>query len=274
MPGNTTAKKNPGPEGVGLCKSLKGFARWWREYMLPGPGCKYSPNRNSTRLKLLLTTYSMLWRRFVEWISPTGLLRQSQRFIPRLHGYFHRQPLQQAMDVVPLQRGVSPLPKPQHKSPKHNLTKIQKTSFEYWQAGSSKSTVGFPAPLYNVEYWRSQCPLYFPEVNGHQVGMVKGVRAEDVNRRTGGWDNVNTTRLLWVNGEYDPWRSASVASDFRPGGPFVGDEDRPAFVIPKAAHCNDMIVKNAAVNEGVKKVVDAEVKKMKQWVDEFYKKKP
>lgn len=155
---------------------------------------------------------------------------------------------------------------------KHNLTKSN--SFEYWQAGSTKSTVGFPAPLYNVEYWRRQCPLYFPEVNGHQVGMVKGVRAEDVNKRTGGWDNVNTTRLLWVNGEYDPWRSASVASDFRPGGPFVGDEDRPAYVIPKAAHCNDMIVKNAAVNAGVKKVVDAEVKKMKQWVDEFYKKKP
>jgi hypothetical protein len=132
--------------------------------------------------------------------------------------------------------------------------------------------VGWPAPLFNVDYYRDQCVRYFPEVNGHQVGFVKGVRAEDVNKHTGGWASVNTTRLLWVNGEYDPWRHATVASDYRPGGPFAGDAEHPAFVIPKAAHCNDMIMKNAAVNEGVRKVVDAEVKKMKEWVDAFYKK--
>ncbi|KAK2606354.1 hypothetical protein QQS21_003285 [Conoideocrella luteorostrata] len=214
----------PGPEGAGLCKSLKGFAKFWREYQLPGPGacgdnttsCYDSHDQNAPMYKdtSVENPYNRQWMWF-----------------------------------------------------------LCNEAFEYWQAGSLQSTVGYPAPIYNVEYFRKQCPLFFPEVNGHQVGMVKGVRAEDVNRRTGGWDNVNTTRLLWVNGEYDPWRSASVASDFRPGGPFKGDEERPSYVIPKAAHCNDMIVRNAAVNEGAKKVVDAEVKKMKEWVDAFYKQK-
>lgn len=51
LPVNGTAqKKNPGPEGVGLCKSLKGFARWWREYMLPGPGCTYNFNRCTNQI--------------------------------------------------------------------------------------------------------------------------------------------------------------------------------------------------------------------------------
>lgn len=171
------------------------------------------------------------------------------------------------MDVVPMQRSVSFPPT------KIGISMSDNRSFEYWQVGSPRSTVGYPPPMYNVDYWRRQCPVYFPEVHGHKVGMVKGIRAEDVNKRTGGWNNVNTTRLMWVNGEYDPWRSASVASDFRPGGAFVGDEERPSYVIPKAAHCNDMIIRNAAANPGVKKVVDAEVAKMKEWVDAFYKKR-
>lgn len=102
--------------------------------------------------------------------------------------------------------------------------------------------------------------------------MSRGVTAANVNARTGGWSFVNTTRLIWINGEYDPWRTATVSSDFRPGGPFRGDKDRPVMVIPKASHCSDLIMKNAAVNEGVRKVVDAEVAKMKEWVAEFYKK--
>lgn len=179
------------------------------------------------------------------------------------------------MDVVPLQRGVRPPPPPSPLPFSTVLCLLTKPrSFEYWQAGSPDSTVGYPAPLYNIDYWRAQCPIYFPEVNGHQVGMVKGVRADDVNRRTGGWGNVNTTRLIWINGEYDPWRSASVESDFRPGGPFGGgDDERPSYVIPKAAHCNDMLMRNAEANPGVRKVVDAEVAKMKEWVDAFYKNK-
>ncbi|OAA33206.1 Peptidase S28 [Moelleriella libera RCEF 2490] len=145
-------------------------------------------------------------------------------------------------------------------------------AFEWWPVGSFKSFVGYPAPLVNVNYWRRQCPLFFPELAGKKVGMSRGVTAANVNARTGGWSFVNTTRLIWINGEYDPWRTATVSSDFRPGGPFRGDKDRPVMVIPKASHCSDLIMKNAAANEGVRKVVDAEVAKMKEWVAEFYKK--
>ncbi|KID74013.1 uncharacterized protein G6M90_00g032750 [Metarhizium brunneum] len=226
---NGTNGTIPGPEGVGLCQSLKGLARFWREYVLPGDGAcsgvwdDYPP-------QACYNTHNASYPVFTNTTVENPYNRQWMWFLCN-------------------------------------------EAFEYWQVGSPDSTVGYPAPLYNIDYWRAQCPIYFPEVNGHQVGMVKGVRADDVNRRTGGWGNVNTTRLIWINGEYDPWRSASVESDFRPGGPFGGDDERPSYVIPKAAHCNDMLMRNAEANPGARKVIDAEVAKMKEWVDAFYKNK-
>lgn len=176
------------------------------------------------------------------------------------------------MGVDALQRSVSSI-YPYHELPLKSKAGAKHRSFEYWQAYAPGDTIGYPSTLFDTNYWRRQCAMYFPDTNGHVVGIKQGKSAETVNKRTNGWNNVDTERLLWVNGQYDPWRSATVASDFRPGGPLQYTEKVPAYLIPKAAHCNDMIIKNAQVNEGVKKVVDAEVKKMKEWVDEFYKQK-
>jgi len=52
----------------------------------------------------------------------------------------------------------------------------------------------------NAEYWQRQCPLFFPEVNGHTYGSAKGKTAAQVNSWTKGWDLTNTTRLIWTNG--------------------------------------------------------------------------
>ncbi|KAG5942773.1 hypothetical protein E4U53_007161 [Claviceps sorghi] len=146
-------------------------------------------------------------------------------------------------------------------------------ALEYSQTGSDASGVGWPPRILSLAYFRQNCYSLFPDINGHRVGMAKGVTGTSVIRRTGGWSMTNTTRLMWVNGENDPWRSASVASDFRPGGRFLGDEDHPSYVIPHGSHCIDALKENADVNEGARKVMEAEMKKMKEWVQDFYKKK-
>lgn len=87
---------------------------------------------------------------------------------------------------------------------------------------------------------------------------------------TGGWNHVNTTRFTWTNGELDPWRGATVSSDNRPGGPLKSTEEVPVHVIPKSAHCMDMLTKNAEVNEGLKEVYDAEIAQIQKWVSEYY----
>jgi hypothetical protein len=42
-------------------------------------------------------------------------------------------------------------------------------------------------------------------------------------------------------------------------------------VIPGGFHCSDLILRNAAVNAGVQKVVDNEVAQIKAWVKEYPK---
>ncbi len=91
-----------------------------------------------------------------------------------------------------------------------------------------------------------------------------------LNAHTKGWFLENTKRLMWVNGEFDPWRSASMASEFRPGGPIQPTPQAPSILIPGARHCNDLRITNAAANEDVRKTQKAVVKQMADWTNEFY----
>ena len=98
-----------------------------------------------------------------------------------------------------------------------------------------------------------------------------------MNNRTDGWllpeDAKASTRLIWTNGEFDPWRSSGVSSEYRPGGPLVSTPEQPVQIIPGGFHCSDLIASNGIANEGVQKVIDNEVAQLKTWVDEFYQQK-
>ncbi|KAJ5390371.1 uncharacterized protein N7496_001439 [Penicillium cataractarum] len=141
----------------------------------------------------------------------------------------------------------------------------------YWQDGAPSGVSSLVSRTVNAEYWQRQCSLFFPEVNGYTFGSAKGKTEAEVNAWTKGWELTDTTRLIWANGQYDPWRSAGVSSSFRPGGPLESRESAPLNVIPGGFHCSDLIVKNGAVNEGVQKIIDAEVAQIKTWVEEYYK---
>ncbi|KAJ5386243.1 Peptidase S28 [Penicillium cosmopolitanum] len=70
----------------------------------------------------------------------------------------------------------------------------------YWQDAAPSSVSTLVSRTVNAEYWQRQCPLFFPEVNGHTFGSANGKTAGDVNSWTNGWDLTNTTRLIWANG--------------------------------------------------------------------------
>ncbi|KJR88951.1 serine peptidase [Sporothrix schenckii 1099-18] len=145
--------------------------------------------------------------------------------------------------------------------------------FMYWQTGAPKGTPTLVSRLVDFDYMQAQCALYFPEDDGYTFGSSSriGKTPDDVNEYDGGWSVTNTTRLIWANGEFDPWRDATVSSDFRPGGPLVSTPEAPVNVIPGGIHCSDLIYANALVNEGVMAVVKDEIATIKGWVDEFYK---
>jgi hypothetical protein len=85
----------------------------------------------------------------------------------------------------------------------------------------------------------------------------------------GGWNITNTSRLIYVNGEYDPWREISVSAKGRPGGPLQSTEQVPVEVVPGGGHVTDLSTKNGKVNAGVKEVQDRVLKQLVDWVKEW-----
>jgi hypothetical protein len=146
--------------------------------------------------------------------------------------------------------------------------------FGYWQTGAPRDRPSIVSRLVDADYWIRQCGLYFPPApDGTEYGIAEGRTEEDVNGYTDGWRNVNTTRLIYVNGEFDPWREASVSSDLRPEGPLEGTEWVPVKIVPGGFHTSDLVTQNGAVNAGVKKVIDEVVEQIAEWVGEFPKRK-
>lgn len=151
-----------------------------------------------------------------------------------------------------------------------------------------------------AEYFQRQCDLFFPREDNYTYGSAAGKTAEDVNTWTDGWNLVNTTRLLWANGlvsslgvylhvnysnsigdantdiaesEFDPWRSASVSSELRPGGPLASTEEAPVFLLSGATHCNDMYYRSGVANAGAAAVQRKQIETMSKWVEDFYSRK-
>ncbi|KAI6381348.1 hypothetical protein MCOR25_001279 [Pyricularia grisea] len=147
---------------------------------------------------------------------------------------------------------------------------------KFWQIGSPEGEKTIVSRLVNSQYFERQCKLWFPdeprEDGGvYTYGIALGKDVADVNKYTGGWNHTNTTRLLWVNGQYDPWLHATVSAPSRPGGPLQSTEKAPVLVVPGGVHCSDLIIRNGDVNEGVRQVQSQARDIMKKWVSEFPK---
>ncbi|KAH9907082.1 putative serine peptidase [Xylariomycetidae sp. FL2044] len=144
--------------------------------------------------------------------------------------------------------------------------------FFYYQTGAPSDRPSVFSRLVGPEYYQRQCPLFFPQEGKFTYGSALGKTAADINAHTKGWklpDYLDAeSRLMFVNGEFDPWRSASVASEFRPGGPLASTAEVPAVTIPGSRHCNDLRITNR-VNSGVAAVQDQIVAQMASWVAEF-----
>ncbi|KAK4175357.1 putative serine protease [Triangularia setosa] len=144
--------------------------------------------------------------------------------------------------------------------------------FFYWQTGAPSGQPSIMSRHVTPEYFERQCRLMFPNQGDTRSGLSSGKTAEDVNQLTGGWF-VNTTRLIWTNGEFDPWRSGSVSSKYRPGGPQESTAETPVYLVPGGRHCNDLDTRSGERNKGVQWVQLESIAKMVGWVSEFYDEK-
>ncbi|RFU34920.1 hypothetical protein B7463_g1407, partial [Scytalidium lignicola] len=148
------------------------------------------------------------------------------------------------------------------------------SGFDWWQEGAPQNQPSIVSRLLTSEYYSNQCNLYFPPENGYTYpeNVNSSINTHSVNKYTEGWGLDNTTRLIWTNGEFDPWRPAGMSSTSRPGGPLASAPEHPVQIIPGGFHCSDLLLSNAEANEGVQQVVDSEVAQIVQWVSEWYNK--
>lgn len=146
--------------------------------------------------------------------------------------------------------------------------------FGYWQDGAPRREMSIVSRLVTADYWQRQCNMFFPTVNGFTYGsnLSPDNNEHKVNKATEGWRLDDTTRLIWTNGQFDPWKTAGMSSEYRPDGPFPGTVDQPLQIIPGGFHCSDLRLSNAKANAGVQQVVDNEVAQIVKWVSEYPKK--
>jgi hypothetical protein len=142
--------------------------------------------------------------------------------------------------------------------------------FGYWQTGAPASRPSLVSRLITPEWFQRQCSLFFPPgPQGQTFASAKGKTEAAVNAYTGGWDHVNTTRLVFTNGQFDPWRDTTVSSDYRPGGPLQSTTKVPVNVVPGGFHCSDLSIKNGDVNAGAAAVQKAEIAQIKAFVQQW-----
>lgn len=141
--------------------------------------------------------------------------------------------------------------------------------FGYWQVASPGNQTSIISSLVNVEYFTRQCALFFPTSNGYTYGIAEGKTEAEENAYTGGWNIEKIDRLFFINGQYDPWRDATVSSDYRPGGHLANTAAERVEIIPGAFHCSDVYVANGAVNAGCKTVQNEEVAQLKKWIAQY-----
>ncbi|KAG8900591.1 hypothetical protein FRC01_010076, partial [Tulasnella sp. 417] len=92
-----------------------------------------------------------------------------------------------------------------------------------------------------------------------------------LNLQFGGW-NLMAENLFVVNGEFDPWRSASLSSRAAPA--FVDSPTQEITVIPNGHHCWDWTMANAIVNPDVMQTQNLGISKIRSWLADWYEAHP
>jgi hypothetical protein len=134
--------------------------------------------------------------------------------------------------------------------------------FGYWQDGAPLGWPSLVSRLITPSYDNRQCNYFFPKT----FPSERSANPKDVqfNQKYGGW-NINIDRLFIANGKQDPWKEATLSSDFHPRK----STDRQPIVVSNGFHCSDLGVRNS-VDPTIKQVQDLAVSYFGKWMQEYY----
>ena len=140
--------------------------------------------------------------------------------------------------------------------------------FGWWQVGPRTSDGSNIVSQYvTLASSTRTCALTFPTTAGFSSGWDDGFTPEHLGLYTGGWD-ADFRRVLFVNGEVDPWREATVSADSRPNGRRASTEHMPVIVVPNGNHCPELTFEEY---EGAPDLYTDIMAIMEGWLDEWEK---
>jgi len=115
--------------------------------------------------------------------------------------------------------------------------------------------------LITPAYSNRQCSNYFPKTFPTETSAKP--KTKETNTRYGGW-NTTVPRLFFVNGKRDPWREATVSSDF------IRRSSTPdnLIAVSDGFHCTDLAISND-IDPTVAKVQELAVQYLTQWVNDY-----
>ena len=107
----------------------------------------------------------------------------------------------------------------------------------------------------------------FTDASGNPGSYSLSTAVSTINTEFNGW-NLMAPQLFVVNGQYDPWRSASLSSKW--GGSFADSQTQEITVIPAAHHCWDQYLDNALVNTDVLNTQVLGITTIHGWLTSWY----
>ncbi|KAJ6629295.1 hypothetical protein B0H10DRAFT_1986494 [Mycena sp. CBHHK59/15] len=133
----------------------------------------------------------------------------------------------------------------------------------FWQ-DSNPTAPSIVSKQVNIAYWVHQCPLWFPTENG--ISIPKASQVNHVNALYDGW-YMSEDHLLFVNGEFDPWQSGTVASELPWAPKHHSTPQQPMLMVKAGVHC--LINSTAMGNPNTAIVFNHLVTQMVTWMKEW-----
>ncbi|RUP48834.1 serine carboxypeptidase S28-domain-containing protein [Jimgerdemannia flammicorona] len=134
--------------------------------------------------------------------------------------------------------------------------------FGYWQTAAPKGHLTLISRLVTPDYFQRQCQLFFP------VSILSSKpRTNYINEKFGGW-KLEADHIFWINGEFDPWRSLSVAAPNAPTR--LSTEKSPNVLIKDAVHVWDAFWSpTTTIPEPIVEVHNQLVASLSGWLKNF-----
>ncbi|KAG8942753.1 hypothetical protein FRC04_003523 [Tulasnella sp. 424] len=144
------------------------------------------------------------------------------------------------------------------------------TEFGWFQDGDPGNYSSIVSSLVTEEWNLRQCNHMFPNEDGTPGNFTPDTSGNNA-AHGGGW-NIQANNLFAVNGQFDPWRSASLSSRWAPM--FRSTPHQQVEVVKGGHHCWDWYLGGAVFNPDVKRVVDLGISTVKGWLEEWYGNRP